>query len=108
MKERKARKSYKTLYLHEQQRHGHTKDRLDALRRRLDEVNAAIAPYGRSTLETLPASEGPVTLDDMRFVSARAFMESTLQYYREDDVSQALGHELYTWRGRPIVRSQQK
>ncbi len=94
------RKSYKKLYLAEQARHAATQDRLHIIRRRLDEVNAALVPHGRQTLEGIADGDGPIRMKPLPFVASRAFMEANARVTSEDEITN--GFQNYSWRGRPI------
>jgi hypothetical protein len=92
-----ARKAYKALYLSTQQELLKTQASLANVRSQLLEINEALAPYGRTTLEAIGGT-GEIIFAPLEFVAARAFMEATQRItYPNGGFSQ-----LYTWRGRPI------
>jgi hypothetical protein len=96
------RKAYKVLYLSTQHELLKTQAELVNATNQLLEINAALAPYGRTTLEAEVGATGEIVLAPLEFVAARAFMEATQRViYPNGGFSQ-----LYTWRGRPIYKRQ--
>jgi hypothetical protein len=103
MTEKKPRKKYKALYLAEQSRHETTKHKLQRAQRRLEEINAALVPFGQQTLKSMGDGEGPINLSPLPFVASRAFMEGNARILvGEDDYADVQG---YSWRGRPIHKT---
>ena len=100
--DRKPRKKYKSLYLAEQSRHKTTQDRLAGARRRLLELNEALSPHGRKTLEAINGGEGPIEFLPLEFVAARAFIDSNARITSANDVYEI--PTMYAWRDRPIYR----